>query len=131
MRFVSLDVETANADLASICAIGIATFDNGAVTSEWYSLIDPKDDFAPMNVAVHGIEAADVRGAPTFAEAASELSARIKGEVVASHTHFDRVAVSRASERWRTWLPDCRWLDTAKVARRIWADCAQSGYVST
>ena len=43
MRFVAVDVETANPDPASICAIGAAAFENGIVTSEWYSLIDPRE----------------------------------------------------------------------------------------
>ena len=35
MRFISLDVETANADMASICQIGAARFVDGAVVAEW------------------------------------------------------------------------------------------------
>ncbi|MEZ5913591.1 MAG: hypothetical protein R3D84_16325 [Paracoccaceae bacterium] len=45
MRSVAIDVETANADMASIRSIGVAAFENGAPASEWYSLIDPDDFF--------------------------------------------------------------------------------------
>lgn len=34
MRFVALDVETANADMASICSIGAAAFEGGRVVDE-------------------------------------------------------------------------------------------------
>jgi len=44
-RFVAIDVETANADMASICSIGVAAFEDGALAAEWYSLLDP-DDFS-------------------------------------------------------------------------------------
>ncbi|MCL2029046.1 MAG: hypothetical protein FWG97_01290 [Deltaproteobacteria bacterium] len=35
MDFVAIDVETANADLASICQIGIAEYKDGALSQEW------------------------------------------------------------------------------------------------
>lgn len=35
MRFVAIDVETANADMASICAAGEAVFEQGRLSSEW------------------------------------------------------------------------------------------------
>jgi DNA polymerase III subunit epsilon len=66
MDFVAIDVETANADLASICQIGIAHFSNGVLASEWKSYVDPQDHFDEMNVSVHGIDASIVAGAPTF-----------------------------------------------------------------
>jgi hypothetical protein len=31
MRFVAIDVETANADMALICAVGAATFEFGGI----------------------------------------------------------------------------------------------------
>ena len=66
MRFVAVDVETANANMASICSIGAAVYEDGVLAGEWYSLIDPKDYFDGMNVSIHGIREVDVRGAPTF-----------------------------------------------------------------
>lgn len=38
MRFISVDVEIANADMASICSIGAAVFENGRLADEWYTL---------------------------------------------------------------------------------------------
>ena len=128
MRFVAIDVETANADMASICSVGVAVFENDALASEWYSLIDPDDFFDPVNISIHGISEGDVQGAPTFQEAASEIDRFLGGQVVVTHTHFDRVAVHQAAGRWSITAPSCKWLDSARVARRTWAECAQSGY---
>ena len=64
MRFISLDVETANADMASICQIGAAKFVDGQIAAEWKTYIDPKDYFSPVNVSIHGINEDAVRGAP-------------------------------------------------------------------
>lgn len=118
MRFVAIDVKTANADMASICSIGVAAFENGALTSEWYSLIDPDDFFDPVNISIHGISERDVQSAPTFRNAASEIDRLLGGHVVVTHTHFDRVAMHQAAGRWSITAPSCAWLDSARVARR-------------
>ena len=128
MRFVAIDVETANADMASICSFGAAAFDNGELVNEWYSLIDPLDYFDGMNVSIHGITESDIRGAPTFDKAMAEIERLLRNQVVVTHTHFDRVAMHQAAARWSITIPTCTWLDSAKVARRTWADCARSGY---
>lgn len=127
-RFVAIDVETANADMASICSIGVAAFEDGALAAEWYSLLDPDDFFDPVNISIHGIGESDVRGAPTFRDAASEIDRFLGGQVVVTHTHFDRVAMDQAAGRWSIPAPSCSWLDSARVARRTWATCARSGY---
>ena len=56
MKFVAIDVETANAKRASICSIGAAVFEDGQLSSEWYSLVDPKDHFNAINISIHGID---------------------------------------------------------------------------
>ena len=66
MSFVALDVETANPDMSSICQIGIVRFEGGKPVETWSSLVDPEDWFDDSNVAIHGIEEKDVRGAPNF-----------------------------------------------------------------
>lgn len=128
MRFVAIDVETANADMASICSIGVAAFENGSLTSEWYSLIDPEDFFDPVNISIHGITEGDVQDAPTFKDAAMHIERLLGSQIVVTHTHFDRVAMHQAAGRWDIPLPACTWLDSARVVRRTWADCAKSGY---
>jgi DNA polymerase III subunit epsilon len=128
MRFVAIDVETANADMASICSIGVAVFEHGQVVDEWYSLIDPKDYFDGINISIHGITEADVRGAPTFKAARAEIDRWLGGQIVVTHTHFDRVAMHQAAARWSLPSLECTWLDSARVVRRTWPDCARSGY---
>jgi hypothetical protein len=40
MEFVAIDVETANADMASICQIGIAEFKDGTLAEEWKTYVE-------------------------------------------------------------------------------------------
>ncbi len=122
MTFIALDVETANPNMASICAIGAAVFDGGQVVDEWYSLVDPQTYFSPLNVYVHGIDEAGVAGAPHFTDLVPRMQALIGTSVVVTHTAFDRTALAQAG------FPLTRWLDSAMVARRTWAECAYRGY---
>lgn len=128
MRFVALDVETANPDMSSICQIGIVHFENGQLVDSWSTLVDPDDYFDSMNVSIHGIEAEDVVGAPDFKQASVEVFKRISGQIVAIHTAFDRNAIARASTKHAIATPECCWLNTASVARRAWPEVAQKGY---
>src|SRR3990172_5613450 len=128
MRFVALDVETANPDLASICQVGIVSFEDGAGAATWQRLIDPEDFFDEWNVSIHGIAEGDVRGAPTLPQLFAELRVLIENQIVVSHTSFDRVALGRAFEKYGLPRIDCKWLDSARVVRRAWPQFAHKGY---
>lgn len=67
MKYVALDIETANRERSSICSIGMVRFEEGRIIDEFYSLINPEVDyFSYMNIDIHGITEADVVGHPTF-----------------------------------------------------------------
>lgn len=128
MNFVVLDVETANPSLASICQVGIAVFVDGRLSDGYVSLVDPQDYFSGMNVAVHGIDEDDVENAPTFPDLHEDLARLLSGRIVVSHGAFDRNAMAQAAARFGLPPIACRWLDSARVARRTWSDCARRGY---
>lgn len=122
LTFNAIDVETANADRASICQIGIVHVQDGEVRDQWKSLVDPEDWFDSWNVAIHGIDADDVRNSPTLPELREELRSRLRGSILVSHTSFDRVAFERAMTRYNLQQFQVTWLDSARVARRAWPD---------
>lgn len=126
--FVSLDVETANADSSSICQIGLVEFQGGGVKSRWSTLTNPGDYFDPVNVSIHGISEASVAGSPNIREALKDLSGRLRGSIAVAHSGFDRMAIARACARNDLEFPDCRWLDSATVARRTWPEVSKKGY---
>lgn len=128
MRFVAVDLETANPRMSSICQIGVVTFEDGIEVDAEVRLVNPQDYFDPYNVAIHGITEDRVKGAPRFTELHDWLCSCTSGEVVACHTHFDRVALNQACGRHALNPLPCQWLDTARVARRAWSQFAQSGY---
>jgi DNA polymerase-3 subunit epsilon len=128
MDFVVIDVETANADLSSICQVGIASFRDGALADSWVSLVNPQDYFSASNVSIHGIDNYQVRDAPTWEEVFPAIASRLQEEIVVSHTHFDRVALERACNRSNLETCPCTWLDSARVVRIAWPEFSRAGY---
>ena len=127
-KFVAVDVETANADMASICQIGVVTFENGRVVDRWGSLVNPQDYFDDLNVSIHGIHEHDVQNAPTFLDVSMRLREAFTDRVVVSHMPFDRVAIAKACSKYNLSSIECTWLDTARVARRAWPRVSRQGY---
>lgn len=128
MEFLSVDVETANPDMSSICQIGIASFKDGVLVDEWDTLIDPEDYFDFINISVHGIQESDVESAPKLIEVFSQISSLMSGKICVSHTHFDRVSLDKAIRKYELDPIDVTWLDSARVARRAWEQCSWKGY---
>ena len=122
LTFSSIDVETANADRASICQIGIVRVQEGEIQEQWKTLINPEDWFDPYNIEIHGIDEAAVSGSPTLPEVREELRRRLRGSVLVSHTAFDRVAFERAMTKYDLEQLQVTWLDSARIARRAWPD---------
>jgi len=69
-----------------------------------------------------------VSGCPTLPEVAEGILHRLEGCFCVCHTHFDRVSLARALTRYQLASPALTWLDTARVTRRAWRDCASRGY---
>jgi DNA polymerase-3 subunit epsilon len=128
MNFVVIDVETANADLSSICQVGIASFHDRGLADSWESLVNPQDYFSPVNISIHGIDEDRVRDAATWPEIFPQIALRLQGMIVVSHTHFDRLALERACRRSNLAECECQWLDSARVVRIAWPEFSRSGY---
>ena len=122
MTFKAIDVETANADRATICQIGIVHVEEGEIVDRWETLIDPEDWFDPWNVSIHGIDEIDVNNSPTLPQVRNELRRRLRGSALVSHTSFDRVAFERAMDRYGLERLQVTWLDSAGIARRAWPE---------
>lgn len=128
MNFIAIDVETANAQMRSICRIGLVKYENDVEVGFRDYLINPGEYFDPYNTLIHGITQEQVKASPSFPDVLDELSAYTDGHILVAHTHFDRTSLSRACLHHSTDDLSRRWLDTAKVARRAWPECASYGY---
>lgn len=128
MNFIAIDVETANADMSSICQIGLVKFVDGILLEEWKTYVNPQCRFDAVNISIHGIKKSIVAKSPTFRELGDTLYSYLNNEVVVCHTHFDRVAIRKAFDKHEMYHPNCTWLDSARVARRTWYQFSRSGY---
>ena len=127
MRFVAIDVETANRDRNSICQIGIAEFADGKLVGEWSTFVDPEVNFEAQNIYRHRIKPRMVEGQPKLPDIAEILRRYLENGISVSHSDFDRCALTRAFEKYELSPISTTWLDSVKVARQTWKDLAQ-GY---
>jgi DNA polymerase-3 subunit epsilon len=128
MDFCAIDVETANFAIHSICQIGIVEYKSGEIISEWETLVNPQDYFAVKNMHIHGISRKIVARAPIFPQIYKDLTHHLQGKTVISHTHFDRISVTRAAVYHDLAPIECTWLDSTRIVRRTWPQFAQRGY---
>jgi DNA polymerase-3 subunit epsilon len=116
-----VDVETANQARHSICQIGVAFFCGGKMVDGWESLVNPHDEFLGFNIDIHGISPRMVANSPSWNEVCPKLRTLLAGAAVASHTDFDRSALSGAC--LRAGIPAVaygKWIDTCWLARSAW-----------
>jgi DNA polymerase-3 subunit epsilon len=128
MNFVAFDVETANANRSSICQMGLVRFKEGLVTEKHSMLIDPEEWFDGINISIHGITEEAIKGKPNFEQCSKEIFSFIGDATVVHHTSFDRTALIRASSKYEIEVPEFKWIDSARVARRTWQEVQHRGY---
>ena len=129
LDFVAVDVQTANAKQASVCAVGIALVRAGEVVATEKILVQPPtgpDSFSALNRGIHGIGAEDVREAPEWDEVAGQLEVLgTQLPLVAHNAAADRGAYEAAcAETGRTAQP-MEWLDLLELSRRLRPDSRQ------
>ncbi|HEX7855935.1 MAG TPA: exonuclease domain-containing protein [Sphingobium sp.] len=120
--FVVVDVETACARISSICQIGIVGFRDGREVFAYEMLVDPRDEFSPFNIGIHGITADYVAGQPTFDDIADVIEGHIGGRITVAHSSFDKGALAAACRLSGRATIEARWLDSVRVAKRAWPD---------
>ncbi|RUT30564.1 hypothetical protein EJP77_12100 [Paenibacillus zeisoli] len=122
MNFVSLDFETANMrNRGSVCAVGIVVVRDGEVAEEFYSLVNPLDDFDPYVVQIHGITEAMVQDAPTFKELWDSIGPLLNNQVVVAHNAaFDMSVLKHCMTVHELPSDGFHYLCSYLLAKRIW-----------
>ncbi len=124
--FIAIDVETANFEASSICAIGAAKVRDGIITDSRYSLVRPEPDrYERRCIAVHGITDDDTWNAPSFGTVwagwqdwfSEGLGEGEEPVFVAHNAMFDSRCIREACGIYRLDAPE-RWGCTLKAARK-------------
>ena len=120
-RFVVFDVETPNRLSNRMSAIGITVIENGEITDEFYSLVNPEAHFDYFNVQLTGINEETVRSAPVFPEIWTQIEPMMSsGLLVAHNAVFDMGVLKKClSDYGIGWKPYVRYLCTVQMGRRV------------
>jgi DNA polymerase-3 subunit epsilon len=121
---IILDLETTGMLAAEerITEIGLIEVDNGEFVDSWSQLVNPEKSIPPFIESITGISDAMVRHAPTFAELAPALYARLQGKLLVAHNaRFDYGFLR--SEFGRVDLAyEARVLCTVKLSRKLFPE---------
>ena len=85
--FVAIDVETANGERTSICAIGAVKVVNGYITDRFYELVKPEPEyyFRHFTLNIHGIGKEDTENARTFDKVWRDIDKMIDNLPLVAH----------------------------------------------
>lgn len=126
--FISLDYETANTQLESVCAVGVTIVKNNQVVDNFYSLVKPHKDhdyFDPFNVSIHGITKKDVKNSPTFEEVWKSIQPMYANENLPIACHYAGFDI-RVTEAILGFLdidfPEIRFYDTCTISKKVWPE---------
>lgn len=122
MTVVAIDFETATAQRASPCSIGLAWIEDGAVARvEHHFIRPPGNQFAAFNMAFHGIRPEHVADADEWPAVLARLRPVLEGALVLAHNaSFDISVIRRACEHYGVEAPSFDYLCTVQVARSVW-----------
>ena len=120
-RYIAFDVETPNYANDRMSAIGIAVVEDGAITEEFYSLVNPEVHFDRFNIELTGITPEQVSDQPTFPELWERLEPLMdSGLLVAHNAPFDLSVLAKCLRDygilWRAKVP---YACTCQMGRRL------------
>lgn len=117
--FIALDVETANREPTSICAIGAVKVIDGIIADSRYSLVCPEPNYHSYACTrVHGLTADDTFDAPSFGTVWQQWQPWLSGfTLVAHNAAFDSRCIRAACRMYGLEEPES-WDCTLINARR-------------
>jgi DNA polymerase-3 subunit epsilon len=120
MSLAVIDFETATADRASACAVGVVLVDEGRISGEHVQLIQPPGNrYDAFNTYIHGLGPDDTRDAPRFAELWPALRHMLVGRLVVAHNAaFDVRVIQREVAAADLPCDEFDYLCTMVLARR-------------
>jgi DNA polymerase-3 subunit epsilon len=123
LDFVALDVETANYDRGSICAVGWAVIRRGQIVDTGSFLCRPPETvywFDPWISSIHGITERDVRDKPSFGDIVPRLVTGFGDlPVIAHNAAFDVGALREAHTHCGLPWPTLSYGCTLVWSRRL------------
>ena len=119
-NYVAFDVETPNRYNNRMSAIGITLIENGIITKEYYTLVNPETSFDYFNTNLTGIDEDMVAFSPNFEEVWQEIEPLMNSGILAAHNApFDLSVLKHCLEAYKIdWKPYAHYICTVQVGRR-------------
>lgn len=119
--FIALDFETATSQRASVCEVGLAFVENGAIGMSRSNLIrPPHNQYDSANIAVHGITPIMTDISPGFEMFWPTLANILQGKTVVAHyAPFDMGVIREESLRCGLPLPEFRFVCSCALAHYV------------
>ncbi|KPK07387.1 MAG: hypothetical protein AMJ64_06750 [Betaproteobacteria bacterium SG8_39] len=125
LAIVDLETTGAHPSWDRITEIAVLEIENGDVTAEWSTLVNPGTPIPAAIQALTGISNAMVADAPRFDELAEDLYARLDGRVFVAHNaRFDYGFLRSAFERSGIRF-NAKTLCTVRLSRRLYPQHAR------
>ena len=123
-RYICFDVETPNRKNDRMSAIGISVVENGTVTEEFFSYVNPEEPFDAFNTELTGISAATVASAPTFRDLWPRIGPLMSsGILVAHNAPFDLDVLKKClSDYGIPWKKQVPYACTVRIGRAVLPD---------
>ena len=124
MTFTAIDFETATGYPESACAVGIVTVNDGVITEEYYTLIQPpNNEYWYQNITVHGIKPIETINGKTFDQVFPEIQKRLFGRKIVAHNEaFDRRVLTKTMKAYGLYYDELEiadmWECTCKIYRK-------------
>lgn len=120
-RYIAFDVETPNHENNRMSAIGITVIENGEITDEFYSLVNPETYFDYFNTRLTGISEDSVAQSPAFDEVWQKIKPLMEsGMLVAHNAVFDLGVLKKCLQAYGIeWRPYTRYICTVQAGRRL------------
>ena len=103
--------------------MGIVTVNDGIITEEYYTLIQPPDnEYWYRNIMVHGIKPVETLELPAFDRLFPEIKKRLAGRTIVAHNEaFDRNVLAKTMQYYGLYYDEHdfaeRWECTCKIYR--------------
>ena len=120
-RYIVFDVETPNRLNSRMSAIGINVIENGIITGEFFSYVNPETAFDPFNTRLTGISQRTVAGAPAFPELWTRIEPLMSSGILAAHNAvFDLGVLKKCLRDYGIlWKDTVRYCCTVQMGRRL------------
>lgn len=119
--YVAFDVETPNHRNDRISAIGVVVVEDGAQTTNFYTLVNPETPFDSFNIQLTGITPRMVQNQPTFPLLWELLRPLMeKGTLCAHNAPFDLSVLGRCLLDYGIeWKAQADYVCTCQIGRRL------------